>query len=104
MSKEYHSSLVEAIGSSFYYYSHHKELNLTSASVEDFERFTSGWLDKYQGNWGVHNNSTPMTYNTFKPCVDQLVYRVMDATEKEIERRVSERFNEYIVKLENKGG
>ena len=103
MSKEYHSRLVEAVGSSFYYYTHHKEINLTSEAV-DFEKFTSGWVNEYRGNWEIYDTSAPIVYNSFKPCVDQLVCSIMDATEKEIERRVSERFNEYIVKLENKRG
>jgi hypothetical protein len=102
MSNRYHSNLVEAVGSSFYYYTHHKDLNLSLASAEDIKRLTSGWLDKYQGNWGAYNNSIPMTCNTFKPCVDQLVYRILTATEDEIERRVGERVNEYIAKLESK--
>jgi hypothetical protein len=93
---------VEAVGASFYYYTHHKEINLTSATV-DFEKFSSGWLDEYRGNWEIYNNSSPIVYNIFKPCVDQLVYRIMDATEKEIERKVAERVNEYISKLESKG-
>jgi len=104
MSKEYHNSLVEVVGSSFYYYTHHKEFDLSTAKAEDFKRLSSGWLNEYQGNWEIYNASAPIVYNIFKPCVDQLVYSIMDATEKEIERRVSERFNEYIVKLENKGG
>jgi len=99
MSKQYHSNLVEAVGSSFYYYTNHKDFDLTSSQV-DFETFASGWIKKYRGDWDIYNHSAPMVYNTFKPCVDQLVYRIMDATEKEIERRVEERVNEYIVKLD----
>lgn len=103
MSKQYHEMLVEAVGSSFYYYSHHKDLDLSRATAEDFERFASGWIDKYRGNWGVYNNSIPMTCNTFKPCVDQLVYKIINGTEKEIERIVSERVNEILIRLEEKG-
>lgn len=99
MSKQYHSGLVEAVGSSFYYYTHHKEFNLTKNVSLDFERLTNGWIDEYRGNWEIYDASAPPVYNIFKPCVDQLVYRIMDATEKEIERRV----NEILIKLE-KGG
>lgn len=62
----------------------------------DFESFSSGWIKKYHGDWGICNNSQPMAYNTFKPCVDQLVYRILTTTEGEIERRVKERVGEYI--------
>lgn len=89
MSKEYHDKLIEAVGSSFYYYANHKEINLTRSTAE-FEKFTKGWISEYQGNWEIFDNSAPIKYNIFKPCVDQLVYSVMDATEKEIERRVNE--------------
>ncbi len=100
MSNEYHKNLVEAVGSSFYYYTEHKNFNLTDAKQVDFESFANGWINKYRGDWDVYSSSAPMVYNTFKPCVDQLVYRVMDATEKEIDRRVKERVNEYLTKLE----
>ena len=99
MSDKYHDNLVEAVGSSFYYYTNHKDFNLVNSQV-DFESFASGWIKKYRGDWDIYNNSQPMTYNTFKPCVDQLVYRILTATEDEIERRVNERVNEYISKLE----
>jgi hypothetical protein len=99
MSNKYHSNLVEAVGSSFYYYTNHKDFNLLNSQV-NFEAFASGWIEEYHGDRGVHSNSQPMTYNTFKPCVDQLVYRILTATEDEIERQVSKRVNEYISKLD----
>lgn len=98
MSKQYHNSLVEAVGSSFYYCTNHKDFDLTNAKQVDFESFANGWVKKYRGDWDIYSSSAPMVYNTFKPCVDQLVYRIMDATEKEIERRV----NEILFKLEFK--
>jgi len=102
MSKQYHKNLVEAVGSSFYYYSHHKDLNLTKVGYGDFEKLTNGWLDEYRGNWEIYDCSAPIVYNIFKPCVDQLVYRIMDATEKEIERRFAEKWHDYMEQLETK--
>tara|TARA_R110000772_G_scaffold125112_2_gene231778 strand:+ start:3783 stop:4085 length:303 start_codon:yes stop_codon:yes gene_type:complete len=99
MSKQYHDNLVEAVGSSFYYYTNHKDFDLTSAKLVDFENFANGWIKKYHGDWGIYNNSQPMACNTFKPCVDQLVYKVIAATESEIDRRVSEIVNEYLSNL-----
>jgi hypothetical protein len=95
MSNQYHKNLVEAVGSSFYYYAHHKDFDLINGRV-DFESFTSGWIKKYHGDWDIYSKPQPMVCNTFKPCVDQLVYRIMDATEKEIERQVNERVNKYL--------
>lgn len=99
MSNKYHSNLVEAVGSSFYYYTNHKGFDLASSKV-DFESFTSGWIKKYHGAWDIYNTSQPMVYNTFKPCVDQLVCRILQATEDEIERRVNERVNKYFTEYE----
>lgn len=103
MGRQYHDSLVEAVGTSFYYYTHHKDFDLTRANAVDFETFTNGWIKKYSGNWDVYGNSAPIEYNAFKPCVDQLVYRILTVTEDEIERRVSERVNEFISKANKKG-
>lgn len=100
MSDQYHSNLVEEVASSFYYYTNHKDLDLTNLTEKSFEDFSNGWVRKYHGDWGTHSATATMTYNTFKPCVDQLVYRILTATEDEIERRVAERVNEYISKLE----
>lgn len=102
MSNKYHSDLVEAVGSSFYYYTEHENFNLSNPAAIDFESFTSGWVDKYRGSWDIYNSSAPMTYNTFKPCVDQLVYRILSATESEIERRVNERVSEFVSDFDKK--
>ena len=102
MSDEYHKNLVEVVGSSFYYYTEHEYFNLTDDKQVDFESVSNGWINKYRGDWNNYSSLSPMVYNTFKPCVDQLVYRVMAETENEIERRVNERVNEYLTKLENK--
>lgn len=102
MNSKYHEMLVEAVGSSFYYYTNHKDFDLTSAKQVDFEAFANGWVKKYRGDWNIYNSSAPMAYNTFKPCVDQLVYRIIDGTEKEIERRVNERVNEVLTRLDKK--
>ena len=103
MSNEYHKNLVDAVGSSFYYYTNYKDFDVTNLTAESFKDFCSGWIKKYRGDWGTHSYTATVTYNTFKPCVDQLVYRIMDATENEIERRVNEILKERITKeLENK--
>ena len=99
MSKQYNQNLVEAVGSSFYYYVHMKDINLAGGDHVDFEKLTKGWADEYFGNFNF-NSMPPIHFNTFKPCVDQLVYRIMDATEKEIERRVNEILNDRLSKLE----
>lgn len=97
MGKQYHDNLIEAVGSSFYYYTHMKEINLTNG---DFEKLTKSWLDEYRGNWEIYNNTSPIVYNSFKPCVDQLVYRIIEATEDEIQRRFVEKWNDYMEQLE----
>ena len=89
MGNQYHNSLVEAVGSAFYYYTNRKDFDLINSQV-DFESFANGWIKKYHGDWDAFSNSQPLMHNTFKPCVDQLVYRIMRATEDEIERRITE--------------
>lgn len=90
MSKEYYNDLIEAVGSSFYYYSHKREINLTSKTFEDFEKIKDGWIKEYRAGFDITDLDAPFQVNFFKPAVDMLVHQVLEATEKEIERRVGE--------------
>tara|TARA_R110000744_G_scaffold170264_1_gene288376 strand:- start:524 stop:820 length:297 start_codon:yes stop_codon:yes gene_type:complete len=98
MSSEYHKKLVEAVGSSFYYYTNHKNFDLTKSDQTDFEAFAFGWIKKYRGDWDIYSERSPYVCNTFRPCVDQLVARIINATEDEIDRKVNERLREHIDK------
>jgi len=99
VSKQYFENLVEAVGSSFYYYTHMKEINLASNLCLDYEKLMTGWADEYHGEWNLQGGLTPLHYNTFKPAVDQLVRRIIKATEDEIQRRFAEQWNDYMNNL-----
>ena len=99
MSSQYQKNLIEAVGSSLYYYTNHKNIDLTNNGAGSFDQLKIGWVNEYHGSRDLYNNPNLVTYNTFKPCVDQLVCRIIDATEKEIDERVAERVNDYISKM-----
>ena len=101
MSNQYHKNLIEAVGSSFYYYTNHKNIDLANRAVGSFDQLKVGWINEYHGSRDLYNNPEFVMYNTFKPCVDQLVGRIIEATEKEIDERVAERVNDYISKMNN---
>lgn len=94
MNKEYHRKLVEVVGSSFYYFTHMKEINLTCRTQEDFEKLTTAWIKEYSGGRDLSGAIVPLEFNLFKPAVDQLVNAIFSATENEIERRLNERWSQ----------
>ena len=98
MSYKYQSALVEAVGSSFYYFNNQQKFDLTKPNSFSFKDFTDGWVDLYQGKQHNFNNVYIPQYNIFRPCVDQLVHRILTVTEDEIERRVNEKVNEILNK------
>ena len=101
MSKEYNDNLVRLIGSSLYYYTHKEEINLASGTWMDYKKLTSGWVDEYRGKQRNFNEYQPLVFNSFKPMVDQLVHAIFEATEDEIERRLAEKWHDFMDKQEN---
>lgn len=100
--REYSEKLIQVVGSSLYYYTHMKEIDVTSRHYADFEQLTEGWIKEYRGEWNLNDPIIPLQLNMFKPMVDQIIHQIMEATEDEIQRRFAEQWDRYQNKLDKR--